>query len=300
MKQLTRYTVAIATVVDEASSEGGYTYVDVTLGDTPWPIWRHCDSGPEESVHIEKMATSSARHHATKSGLREDEFEVEVVRQAYRVVRDSNAEARHVEECKHLMSLLDAFFRRARNHSGSEIKCGAGCSECCSSVFPAEITRVEAAVIREHVATLTEQARLALAATVRAHPWAKEGEPCPALGTDGHCQIYAARPMTCRGWGLIRLRHRKPWEEPDAEDDWKSTCHLNFSGRRVRLKVLSDLPVVGVLDRDEWEGRLLRVENAFAGAAGAPAVRAPISSLSATLQEALGISNDELDRSGVC
>jgi Fe-S-cluster containining protein len=117
----------------------------------------------------------------------------------------------------------------AVRRSGSWIACRPGCFECCIGPFP--ITMLDADRLREGLAELT-RTEPARAARVRARaaeylarlpqfpgdratgvlsegPEAEdafaalaEDEPCPALDPgSGTCDLYSARPVTCRVFG---------------------------------------------------------------------------------------------------
>jgi len=47
-----------------------------------------------------------------------------------------------------------------------------------------------------------------------------EGSPCPALGKDGECTIYEARPVICRRFGMPIYDYKNP--------DKIYACDLNF------------------------------------------------------------------------
>lgn len=102
-----------------------------------------------------------------------------------------------------LTAKVDAFFARVEARHGPDMQCRTGCSDCCHVRLT--VTGVEAAAIRDHVATWPAERRRELGTA---------GDPghCAALdaagGTGGHCRIYAARPLVCRSHGApIRLRN---------------------------------------------------------------------------------------------
>jgi Fe-S-cluster containining protein len=100
-----------------------------------------------------------------------------------------------------LTAKVDAFFERAASRHGADMQCGSGCSDCCHARL--SITSVEAEAIRHTIAAWSEEDRAAL----RAHAAAAAPDRCAALGSDGRCAIYEARPIVCRSHGApIRLR----------------------------------------------------------------------------------------------
>ncbi len=106
--------------------------------------------------------------------------------------------------------------------SGSWLACRIGCTECCFGPFP--ITALDAERLRNGLAMLSanEPARAArvrqraegyVARLESEYPGdtvarlleeddVAEQEPCPALDSEtGACDLYAARPITCRTFG---------------------------------------------------------------------------------------------------
>jgi Fe-S-cluster containining protein len=136
-----------------------------------------------------------------------------------------------------LLRTVDAAFTRVAQKSGQWLVCKSGCTQCCQGPFP--ISQLDAARLRLGLAQLAVTApRKAAAIRRRAqHSVARltasyagkpafpgnpntgllfadeaaidrfenfaEDEPCPALSTDGRgrCELYAARPLTCRVFG---------------------------------------------------------------------------------------------------
>lgn len=128
---------------------------------------------------------------------------------------------------RELIQIVDAAMAEAERKSGSWIACRLGCHECCIGPFP--ITPLDALRLREGLADLAardpgragrvrERSNASVArlrrefpddpvATVLAVDGAAEEEPCPALDPEtGGCDLYAARPITCRTFGpAVRL-----------------------------------------------------------------------------------------------
>jgi Fe-S-cluster containining protein len=127
-----------------------------------------------------------------------------------------------------LVQIVDAAVADAARRSGSWLLCAPGCTQCCIGVFP--ISQLDAARLREGLAALDAadpqradavrgRARQSIAriaadfpgdATTGALDEARaeimedfaNDEPCPALDpATGRCDLYAARPMTCRIFG---------------------------------------------------------------------------------------------------
>ena len=121
-----------------------------------------------------------------------------------------------------LIRIVDATMAEAVRLSGAWLACRPGCFECCIGPFP--ITQGDAARLREGLAALAltdadraervrRRARQSLERICREFPdnpvesvltidGAAEDEPCPALDpATGTCDLYAARPVTCRTFG---------------------------------------------------------------------------------------------------
>jgi len=129
-----------------------------------------------------------------------------------------------------LVQIVDAALAEATRKSGAWLVCRPGCSECCMGAFP--IGPLDAQRLRLGLRELErDDAPRALRVRQRAREyiarfWSdfpgdpttgvlEEGEeaedrfasfaddaPCPALDPEaGTCDLYAARPMTCRIFG---------------------------------------------------------------------------------------------------
>ena len=127
-----------------------------------------------------------------------------------------------------LVQIVDRTMAEAVRKSGSWLLCRPGCHECCIGPFP--ITQLDAARLREGLAELAGRdpqraarvrgrAQSAVERIRREFPMdpvqtvleveeAAGDELCPALDpATGTCDLYAARPITCRTFGpAVRLR----------------------------------------------------------------------------------------------
>jgi hypothetical protein len=141
-----------------------------------------------------------------------------------------------------LCDALDAVFRLADatwNARRSNVRylleapasaCRAGCGWCCHQQVG--ISAPEAIRIAAHIRTLPEAEGKAMAEAVttaakRTHGMttlarAQSKLPCPFLGGDGACTIYAVRPLRCRGLHSIDV-------------DFCIACHEDLDGMRKRL-----------------------------------------------------------------
>lgn len=129
-----------------------------------------------------------------------------------------------------LVQIVDAALAEAARKSGPWLVCRPGCSQCCIGVFP--ISQLDAARLRHGLRGLEnrdpqraqrvhERARESVErlkddfpgdpgtgilgddeiAEARFEAFADE-VPCPALDPQtGTCDLYSARPMTCRTFG---------------------------------------------------------------------------------------------------
>jgi Fe-S-cluster containining protein len=146
-----------------------------------------------------------------------------------------------------LLEELDTWFSGCiRVTEPGLIRCAAGCSACCRGLF--DITLLDARLLQEGFrrlpgpvrATVLDRARPRLAELEKRWPdfgapyllnylpdseWTEMPEddetPCPLLGEDGRCLVYAWRPMTCRLHGLPNI-------DVSGESFADTWCNLNF------------------------------------------------------------------------
>jgi Fe-S-cluster containining protein len=118
-----------------------------------------------------------------------------------------------------LVQIVDAALAEAVRKAGPWLACKPGCTPCCHGPFA--ITPDDARRLQEGLAALDEvlaseirgRARDSLARLERDLPGdtlarilgedePADGEPCPVLNpTTGLCDLYEARPITCRTFG---------------------------------------------------------------------------------------------------
>ena len=147
-----------------------------------------------------------------------------------------------------LVQIVDAALADAARRSGKWLACRPGCTQCCIGVF--SINQLDARRLREGLTELAEnaperaervrkRAREAVSRLAKDFPGdpisgildeseqAKQrfaefanDEPCPALDpATGLCELYEARPMTCRVFG-----------PPVRSEDGLGICELCFHG----------------------------------------------------------------------
>lgn len=175
-----------------------------------------------------------------------------------------------------LIQIVDSAFADAARRSGDLLVCKKGCTQCCMGVFA--VNQLDAKRLRSGLALLgkrdparaqevRERARNAWmrlssdfpgdsitgvldeseAGHRRFESFAND-EPCPALNpADGSCDLYAARPMTCRVFG-----------PPIRSEDGLGACELCYNG--VPDEEMEAYEVIP--DPDDLEaGLLAQVEN---------------------------------------
>jgi Fe-S-cluster containining protein len=101
-----------------------------------------------------------------------------------------------------LIQIVDAALGEAARRSGGWLVCRPGCSECCMGPFP--INGPDAVRLREGLRELaSHDPERAARIHHRARGWkGADDEPCPVLDPDtATCDLYAARPLTCRTFG---------------------------------------------------------------------------------------------------
>jgi Fe-S-cluster containining protein len=106
-----------------------------------------------------------------------------------------------------LVQIIDAALAEAARKSGPWLLCRPGCAQCCLGEFP--ITQLDAARLRRGLAELEARdpqraarvRRRTREAIARQAPMADD-DPCAALDPETRtCDLYAARPITCRTFG---------------------------------------------------------------------------------------------------
>jgi len=150
-----------------------------------------------------------------------------------------------------LVQIIDAALAEATRRSGSWLLCRPGCAQCCLGEFP--ITQLDAARLRRGLAEMgaREPQRAARVrrrvqqAVARQTPMADD-DPCAALDPEtGTCDLYAARPITCRTFGPpVRC------ESGDlgvcelcfegATDAQIAACEVEFDPQGLELEVLRE------------------------------------------------------------
>ena len=171
-----------------------------------------------------------------------------------------------------LIQIVDAALADANRRSGEWLVCRPGCTQCCVGVFA--INPLDAVRLQQGLADLekTDPQRAgrvrkrARASVKRLSPEfpgdAKTGtldespeaeqrfaefgndEPCPVLDPDtGLCDLYEARPMTCRTFG-----------PPVQSDGGLGVCELCFHGASDKQIAACEM----VVDPDDLESKLLK------------------------------------------
>jgi Fe-S-cluster containining protein len=181
-----------------------------------------------------------------------------------------------------LVQIVDSALADAARRSGKWLVCRPGCTQCCIGVFP--INQLDAARLQEGLANLhereperadrvRERAREAVSRLSKEFPGdpasglLDEGEeaeqrfaefandePCPALDpATGLCELYEARPMTCRVFG-----------PPVRSEDGLGVCELCFQGASDKEIAECEMNP----DPDDLESTLLEEIEQTTGAHG--------------------------------
>jgi Fe-S-cluster containining protein len=170
-----------------------------------------------------------------------------------------------------LVQIMDAALADTARRSGEWLVCKLGCTQCCIGVFA--INQLDALRLQQgmlelekndpaRAAKVRERARASIArlkqdfpgdpatgilddggdAAERFEEFANE-EPCPALDpSSGACDLYAARPLTCRVFG-----------PPVRSEDGLGVCELCYHGATEDEIAACEMPV----DPDGIEGSLI-------------------------------------------
>jgi Fe-S-cluster containining protein len=124
-----------------------------------------------------------------------------------------------MDTARALVQIVDAALAEAARKAGPWLACKPGCTPCCYGPFP--ITADDASRLRQGLAALDAERVSAILARAResaarfereypedtvarilAEDEAADSEPCPALDLEtGRCDLYEARPITCRTFG---------------------------------------------------------------------------------------------------
>lgn len=192
-----------------------------------------------------------------------------------------NSESRVDSGDRALIQIVDAALAEAARKSGPWLVCRPGCFECCMGPFP--ITQLDARRLRRGLAGLQtadparaarvrERARQAVARISAYFPGdpstglleesedvefsdEMDDDPCPALDPwTGTCDLYAARPVTCRAFGPpVR-----------CGSDAVGVCELCFVGARDEEIAACEVE----LDPEGVESRLLEELESATGSCG--------------------------------
>jgi Fe-S-cluster containining protein len=185
-----------------------------------------------------------------------------------------------------LIQIVDAALAEIARRSGSWLVCRPGCTQCCIGVF--SINQLDAHRLRQGLGTLAaneperadrlrSRAREAVARLTPEFPGDPvtgllgEGEifeeqfaefandePCPALDPEtGNCELYEARPMTCRTFG-----------PPVRSEEGLGVCELCFHGASDEEIAACEMTP----DPDDLESTLLQELEKTTGARGATIV----------------------------
>lgn len=172
---------------------------------------------------------------------------------------------------KALIQIVDAALADATRRSGEWLACRPGCTQCCVGVFA--ISQLDAVRLQhgltelrktdpQRAARIQERARDSIRRMSAKFPGdAKNGvldegpeaeerfaefgndEVCPVLDPEtGLCELYAARPMTCRTFG-----------PPLRTEGGLGVCELCFHGATDEQVAACEM----VADPDDLESKLL-------------------------------------------
>jgi Fe-S-cluster containining protein len=182
----------------------------------------------------------------------------------------------------HLVQIVDAALADTARRSGDWLVCKPGCTQCCVGVF--DIHQLDAARLQqglrelaasdpERARSICERARGSVErlavdfpgdpatglldpseeAQARFEDFAND-EPCPALDpATGLCDLYLARPMTCRVFG-----------PPVRSQQGLGVCELCYHGATEEQIAACEMPV----DLEGLEAALLQELEETSGKQG--------------------------------
>ena len=143
-----------------------------------------------------------------------------------------------------LIQIVDGALAEAARKAGAWLVCRPGCYECCIGPFP--IGQADAQRLRQGLTEL-QGADPVRAERVRqrVRGYVEDDEAlCPALDPEQHtCDLYAARPLTCRLFG------------PPIRNGSEAIgiCELCFEGASDEQIAACEVVVDGDLDDDTEE-----------------------------------------------
>jgi Fe-S-cluster containining protein len=211
-----------------------------------------------------------------------------------------DATGRVLRQDARLLQIVDAAFADSALRSGEHLLCRAGCTQCCHGAFA--INPLDALRLRTGMEALSAaQPELAAAVEQRAIAYLKEygpaypGNPltgvlgdseenqaafedfandaaCPALNPkSGLCDVYDARPMTCRIFGPP-VRAASEMEDAFEVGDAFAVCELCFTEATTEEIAFAEM-------------RLSHVEEAHMLEALADAHASPASAMDSTTDQ---------------
>lgn len=168
---------------------------------------------------------------------------------------------------------LDAYLAHLVEAAGLQLTCRASCSACCADAPPTFAVegirmlrsmrkspryqpRVQLAVgyardfQKRLVAKTGQRAGLDLSSPEYRQTqleWRAEMKPCPALGDDGRCTVYAVRPLACRRhYSVEDPAHCEPrsprFFEAEHPPVWSHPREAEFEQRLMEIGHLLGLP----------------------------------------------------------
>lgn len=99
-----------------------------------------------------------------------------------------------------LSGIYDEFKKEAAAYK-ADVACRKGCAFCCTDAGSIHITTLEGRIIRDAMARLPRQRRVALQKALARdmkRRGAGQSSSCPFLMKNRACSIYAVRPFVCR------------------------------------------------------------------------------------------------------
>ena len=180
----------------------------------------------------------------------------------------SSAHSKVLQQDSQLIQIVDAALADAALRSGPHLVCHPGCTQCCYGAFainPLDALRLRTAFSEMSIqnpaqaAAIAERARQYLAEFGPDFPGNRETgilgataedeaafedfaneAPCPALNLEtGLCEVYSARPMTCRIFGPpVRMNSEEaadipltgtPMNEDSGGSEGLAVCELCFT-----------------------------------------------------------------------
>jgi len=155
---------------------------------------------------------------------------------------------------RELVQIVDVALADAAQLCGARLACRPGCTDCCMGPFPItqlDARRLAAGFLELQAADPARAAAVRDRARLAAQRAPGDDDPCPALDpATGLCDLYAARPITCRIFGPPMRARDGPVGLCDlcfqgSTEEEIAACATEIPGAQLESELLRDLEAAG-------------------------------------------------------